>query len=128
MTPTSASQHLLQIELPDGARVSTKGESVALSLHRPGLQVTVTVPISVLEWSVEASDRASGAHVEDWCEYAGDDSTSLQKLDRNMADDVEKFVGRLLLGELRLADRGSSRIALEWKVDGVWEQAVPLKA
>jgi hypothetical protein len=128
MPPTAASRLLLQITLPDGARVSTKDEAVALSLHRAGLQVTVTVPISVLEWSVEASARASGARVEDWCDYAGYDPKSPQKLDDRMAEDVEKFVTRLLLSELRLADRGASRIALEWKTDGAWEQAVPLQA
>jgi hypothetical protein len=34
MTPTRASQALLERSLPVGARVSTKGEAVMLSVHR----------------------------------------------------------------------------------------------
>jgi hypothetical protein len=128
MQPTRASQRLLELALPAGARVHTKGEAVALSFHRAGLQVTVTVPISVLEWFVEASDRSSGASVEDWCDYEGYDSTPAEQLDREMADDVEKFVARLLRSELRIDKRGSSKVALEWKVGDAWEQAVPLMA
>lgn len=97
-----------------------------LSLHRAALQVTVTVPVSVLEWSVEASDRTSGARVEDWCDYEGYDSTSVDQLDRDMADDVEKFVSRLLSSELRLGNLGRSGVSLEWRVDEAWQQAVPL--
>jgi len=117
---------LLELDLPEGVRVSKKGEAVILSLHRAALQVTVTVPISVLEWSVEASDRASGASVEDWCNYEGGNAARLEQLDHEMARDVEKFVARLFGSELRMGDRGQSRVALEWKSNDVWEQAVPL--
>ena len=45
--------------------------------------------MSVLEWFVEAVDRSSGASVDDWCDDEGYDSTSAEKLDREMADDVD---------------------------------------
>jgi hypothetical protein len=93
MAPTLASQRLLEFTLPDGACVTKKGEAVELSLHRSALHVAVTVPIAVLEWFVEASDRSSGASVEDWRDYEGYDSTPAEQLDRDMADDVETFVG-----------------------------------
>ena len=128
MQATRASQRLLELQAPHGARVYKKGEAVEISLHRAGLQVTVTVPISVLEWFVEASDRTSGASVEDWCDYEGHDATHAEQLDLAMAEDVEKFVSQLLRSELRIDKRGSSKIALEWKVGDAWEQAVPLKA
>jgi hypothetical protein len=90
------------------------------------LHVAVTVAVTVLEWFVEASDRSSGASVEDWCDYEGYDSSAAEHLDRDMADDVETFVGRLLRSELRMAKRWSSGVVLEWKTSDVWEQAVPL--
>ena len=127
MTPTRASQHLLDRVLPVGARVSTKAQAVTLSLHRATLQVTVTVPVSVLEWTVEASDRSSGASVEDWCDYEGYEQSTVEQLDINMAADVEKFIDLLLRSELRLDERDRSRVTLEWKVGDAWLQAIPLK-
>jgi hypothetical protein len=126
MTPTLASQRLLELRLPDGARVATKGEAVELSLHRSSLHVAVTVPLTVREWFVTASDRTSGAKVEDWCEYDGYDASSAEQLDRDMAKDVVAFVEKLIGRELRLAARPDTHIALEWKVGETWEQAIPL--
>ena len=128
MTTTRASQALLERPLPVGARVSTKGEAVMLSVHRGTLQVTVTVPVAVFEWSVEASDRSSGASIEDWRDYGGNDRTPAQQLDLDMATDVEKFIDLLLRSELRLDVRDRSRVALEWKVGDSWAQAIPLIA
>jgi hypothetical protein len=108
--------------------VSTKGEAVILSVHRGTLQVTVTVPVAVFEWAVEASDRSTGASIEDWCDYEGYDRTRGEQLDQEMAADVEKFIDLLLRSELRLDVRDRSRVALEWKVGDKWEQAVPLGA
>lgn len=127
MTRTLASQRLLELTLPDGACVTREGEAVELSLRRSTLRVAVTVPATVLEWFVEASDRSSGASVQDWCDYEGYDSTPAAQLDRDMANDVETFVGRLLNSELRLDKRGSSNVVLEWKIGDVWEQAIPLR-
>jgi hypothetical protein len=117
---------LLELVLPEGARVQTKGDAVEFSLHRPALQVRVTVPVTALEWFVEASDRSSGARVEDWCDYEGYDTSSNEQLDRDMADDVGKFLEQLLRSELRMAKLGASKVVLEWKIGEVWEQAVPL--
>jgi hypothetical protein len=119
---------MLELGPADGVRVHEKGESVEVSIHRAGLHVTVTVPTAVLEWTVEATDRGTGASVEDWCDYAGYDATPGEQLDVAMADDVEKFVAQLLRSELRISKRDASKIALEWKVGEAWEQAVPLLA
>jgi hypothetical protein len=126
MKPTLASQRLLELTLPDGARVARKGEAVELSLYRSSLHVAVTVSLTVHEWFVEALDRTSGAKVEDWCDYDGYDPTTAEQLDRDMAHDVDTFVERLLERELRLAARHGTHVALEWKVGELWEQAVPL--
>jgi hypothetical protein len=126
MTPTLASRRLLELTLPDGAYVTRKGEALELSLHRSTLHVTVTVPVTVLEWFVQASDRLSGASVEDWCDYEGYDSMPAERLDRDMADDVETFIARLVNNELRMDQRGPSKVALQWKNGDVWEQAIPL--
>jgi hypothetical protein len=128
MTPSRASQRLLELGPIDGVRVHEKGESVEVSIHRAGLHVTVTVPTSVLEWTVEATDRGTGASVEDWRDYASNDATAADQLDVAMAADVEKFVAKLLRSELRIGKRGAAKIALEWKVGDAWEQAVPLLA
>ena len=126
MKTTLASQRLLELTLPDGARVARKGEAVELSLHRSGLHIAVSVPLTVREWSVEVLDRSSGARVEDWCDYDGYDTSAAEQLDRDMARDVDNFVERLLERELRLTARSGTRVALEWKVGELWEQAVPL--
>jgi hypothetical protein len=128
MTTTRASQRLLERTLPAGARVSTKGEAVVLSVHRGTLQVTVIVPIAVFEWSVEASNRSSGASIEDWCDYEGYDRTPAEQIDLDMSADVEKFVELLLRCELRLDARNRSKVALEWKVGDSWKQAIPMIA
>jgi hypothetical protein len=127
MARTLASQRLLELTPPDGACVTEKGEAVELSLRRSTLYVAVTVPVTVLEWFVEASDRSSGASVQDWCDYEGYDSTPVAQLDRDMADDVGTFVARLLNSELRLDRRGSSNVVLQWKIGDGWEQAIPLR-
>lgn len=124
--PTLASQRLLELNLPDGARVAKKGEAVELSLHRSSLHVAVTVSLTVHEWFVEALDRTSGAKAEDWCDYDGYDTSTAEQLERDMARDVESFVGKLLERELRLAAGQGTGVALEWKVGELWEQAVPL--
>src|SRR5688572_963521 len=128
MTPSRASRRMLELAPAEGVRVHEKGESVEVSIHRAGLHVTVTVPTAIQEWTVEATDRGTGASVEDWCDYAGDDATPAEQLDIAMADDVEKFVSTLLRSELRISKRGASGIVLEWKVGDVWEQAIPILA
>lgn len=126
-TLSLASRQLLELALPEGARVSSTREAVTLSLHSATLQVTLTVPSSLLEWSVAATDRRSGANVEDWCNYSANDVKAADQLDRDMAADVARFVASLLHSELRIAKRGAGDVVLEWKTDGQWRQAVPLK-
>jgi hypothetical protein len=125
MATSLASQRLIKLNAHDGVSVCPKGEAIVLSLSRPELLVVVTVPLEVLEWFVEASDPTNGSRVQDWCDYEGYDSTATEQLDRDMADDVEHFVDRLLRRELRLGKRGGDRISLEWKVGEAWRQAIP---
>jgi hypothetical protein len=125
MKSTLASQRLLELMLPDGARVAAKGEAVEFSLHRSGLHVAVTVPLHVREWFAEALDRTSGARVEDWCDYDGYDTSPADQRDLDMANDVGAFVEKLLSRELRLGACRGTRVALESKVGEAWEQAIP---
>src|SRR5262245_13438294 len=127
MASTRAAQFLERLARPEGAQVSREGEAIRLSIDRSPLQITVTVPVSALEWFVEAIDRSSGASVNDWCDYEGYDDSLNEQLDRDMAADVEKFVGQLLSRELRLQSRATGGIAVEWRVGDAWHQAIPLR-
>ena len=64
--------------------------------------------------------------MEDWSDYDGYDSSSAETLDAEMAEDVSRFVKRLLAGELRL--EAGHRAKLLWKTAGAWQQAVPFEA
>jgi hypothetical protein len=123
---TTASQRLLAMSLPANASVAERGDAVQLHVRRNELEVVVTVPKAVREWFVEATDATTGARTEDWCDYDGYDSTSPDRLDQDMANDVALFVQRLLSSDLRLEAKG--RAKLLWKLSGSWQQAVPLDA
>jgi hypothetical protein len=120
---TTASQRLLSMSLPASASVTERGEAVQLHVRHEALEVVVTVPKSVREWFVEATDSSTGARTEDWCDYDGYDTAST---DQNMADDVSRFVDRLLSSELKLETGRRNRLL--WKASGGWQQAVPLDA
>jgi hypothetical protein len=123
---TTASQRLLAMSLSASASVAEQGEAVQLRVNRNTLEVIVTVPTTVHEWFVEATDVATGARTEDWCDYDGYDASSIDRLDLDMAEDVSRFVQRLLSSELKL--ESGSRARLLWKVSDSWQQAVPLGA
>ncbi|HTU67508.1 MAG TPA: hypothetical protein VMF52_16280 [Steroidobacteraceae bacterium] len=114
------------MSLPSGATVTERGDAVRLRLKRGTLEVVVTVPKSVREWFVEATDASSGARTEDWCDYDGYDSTSEQSRDLEMAQDVALFVEGLLGRDLRFEVGRRSRLL--WNVADSWKQAVPLDA
>jgi hypothetical protein len=103
-----------------------RGEAVQLRVKHETLEVVVTVPVTVREWFVEATDVATGTRTEDWCDYDGYDSSSPERLDQDMAEDVSHFVHRLLGSELKLELGRRSRLL--WKVSDTWQQAVPLDA
>ena len=123
---TTASQRLLAMPLPANASLGERGEAVQLHVKHEQLEVVVTVPRTVREWFVEATDLATGTRAEDWCDYDGCDSTSPERLDLNMAEDVDHFVQRLLNSELKFEVSG--RAKLLWKISNSWQQAVPLDA
>lgn len=128
MPPTLASRQLLDLTPPEGACIASLEEATVFSLDRGGLRVTVTVPVGVLEWWAEATDSSSGVTVRDWLDYEGYDRTPWEELDREMADDVESFVGRLIASDIRLAERSRAQVALEWRSGDTWSQAIPLVA
>lgn len=123
---TTASQRLLAMSLPATASVATRGEAVQLHVKHVTLEVVVTVPMTVREWFVEATDVSTGTRTEDWCDYYGCDSSSAERLDHDMAEDVSRFVDKLLGSELKFELGGRSRLL--WKVHDIWQQAVPLDA
>ncbi|MBL8524151.1 MAG: hypothetical protein JNN20_10710 [Betaproteobacteria bacterium] len=123
---TVASQRLLSMSLPADALVAERGDAVQLHLRRNGLKVVVTVPKSVREWFVEATDATTGARTEDWCDYDGYDSTAPERLEQDMAEEVTLFVQRLLGSDLRFEVKGHAKLL--WKLSGTWQQAVPLAA
>lgn len=98
---------------------------VKLNIVRSGIALSVLIPKDVLEWWVEVNDTASGAMIEDWCDYAGYDATPARALSEDMRIDVLSFVENAVARPLRIVANG--RI-LEWNVGGVWLQAVPLSA
>jgi hypothetical protein len=121
---TTASQRLLKMSLPANASVAERGDAVQLHVRCYELEVLVTVPKLAREWFVEATDTTSGARTEDWCDYDGYESSSSERLDQDMADDVALFVQRLLNSDLKFETTG--RAKLLWKLSGSWHQAVPL--
>lgn len=112
------------MSLPEDASLAERGEAVLLKVKRGTLEVVVTVPRTVREWFVEATDVASGARAEDWCDYDGYDDSSEQSRDLDMAEDVSRFVERLLSRELKL--EVGRRSKLLWNDSASWRQAVPL--
>lgn len=114
------------MSLPADASVAELGDAVQLHVRRNELEVVVTVPKTVREWFVEATDATTGARTEDWCDYDGYDSTAPERLDQDMAEEVALFVQRLLDSDLRLEVKG--RVKLLWKLSDTWQQAVPLNA
>ena len=112
------------MSLPLDALVEEKGDAVRLHVKRGTLDVVVTVPRTAREWFVEATDAATGARIEDWCDYDGYDSASEQSRDLHMAEEVARFVERLCGRELRLESGHRNRLL--WNVASTWQQAVPL--
>jgi len=104
--------------------VTERGDAVQLHVRRNELEIVVTVPKTVREWFVEATDASTGARTEDWCDYDGYDSSTPERLDLTMAEDVALFVHRLLTSDLRFEVEG--RAKLLWKLADSWQQAVPL--
>lgn len=106
-----------------GVTLSETPGHVKLNIVRSGISLSVLIPKAVLEWWVEVSDVASGAKIEDWCDYAGYDATSTQTLSEDMRTDVLSFLENAVARPLRTVADGR---VLEWNVGGDWLQAIPL--
>jgi hypothetical protein len=122
MGTTRATEFLQSLKQSSGVTVAKRGEALELCVVRGDIRVTVTVPFNVREWFVDVVGPAMTAKIDDWCDYDGYDDSSAESLDSDMANDVMKFVDRLLKRELRIADGES----LEWLVNNDWHRAVPL--
>ena len=96
---------------------------VRLNIVRSDVAVSVLIPRVVMEWWVEVIDTSRGSRIEDWCDYAGYDTTPEQDLSEDMRTDVVRFVENILARPLRIA--GDGRV-LEWHAGRDWVQAVPL--
>jgi len=93
------------------------------------LTITITVPLQVFEWYVDAKGDGTGLEAHDWYDYAGYESDGNEDLDHAMAEDLTRFLENVLTRPLRMREPGSRlRAALDWQTDGSWKQCVPLKA
>lgn len=108
-----------------GVTLSETPGHVKLNIVRLGIAMSVLIPRDVLEWWVAVSDIASGAKIEDWCDYTGYDATSTQALSEDMRTEVLSFLENAVARPLRIVAHGR---VLEWNVGGDWLQAVPLSA
>jgi len=110
--------------------VYRSGEAHVIEFGRQNISVKVTVPDEVLEWFVDV--HQSGQLVaQDWCDYCGYDQTPIEDLTRDMAEEVDQFLARLLATKLRVTQRdktwifGRKKSILESLDGGGWRQAVP---
>ena len=81
-------------------------------------------------WFADAQFLVSGSKASDWCDYEGYGTTPIAELEHDMAEDVVSFVNQLIERDLRYAvdSRHAAKGALEWLVDGQWQQAIPFVA
>src|SRR5215217_6625548 len=77
---------------------------VRLNVVRPEVSVAILIPRTVLEWWVEIIDRSTGNKIEDWCDYAGYDSTGRRELSESMRADVVRFIENVLARPLRFPE------------------------
>ena len=106
-----------------GVTLSEAPGHVKLNIVRPGILLSVLIPRDVLEWWIEVSDMASGAKVEDWCDYAGYDASTKQEPSEDMRTDVLRFIENVVARPRRVTQDGH---VLQWHIGGDWCQAVPL--
>jgi hypothetical protein len=107
----------------------TRGHALELEVIRQEIEVTVTVPESVLEWFVSVRSLKTGSSCSDWIDYEGYNNSSVSENEQEMCDDVMSFVTQLLERDLRYvvaSESPSPRV--DWLVDHEWRQAVPLTA
>ncbi len=111
-----------------GASVRELGSATVLTVKRNDCMVEITVPHEVLEWFVSAGQVESDRNVQDWCDYTGYDSTSMDSLADDMADDLRAFICALLERPIRFASTKKllrTRNTLEWLTSSGWERAIP---
>jgi hypothetical protein len=87
----------------------------------PDYLFRLTVPFGDLHWYAEALPvNAGGTIWSEWNEYQplGDDTP--EDLATAMVDDVELFISRLMLLDVREAEEDGAAV-LQWNLDGVWQ-------
>jgi hypothetical protein len=105
-----------------GVTITDTTEHVQLRIERAEISVSVIVPRSVLEFSIEVHDAGGVCLIEDWLDYAGYDAIPAEELAEEMRAEVLLFAERLLGRSLRVSTSGDS---LEWQSGERWLQAVP---
>lgn len=105
--------------LPD-VGVSSETDSLRLDAARCGLEISIVVPWSALEFVVEVTDGTR--KIRDRLDYAGYDAVPPDQLADEMRADVLLFAERLLSRVLRIADLDD---CVEWQVGDRWLPAVP---
>jgi hypothetical protein len=103
--------------------MSEADEHVQLRISRAHFSISVVVPKSVLEFSIDVCDLEGGLLVHDWLDYAGYDATPEPQLAEEMRVEVATLVERLTVRNLRLVRGG--RNSLEWQTGDRWLQAIP---
>ena len=139
------SEVLSQFSARSGVSLKSCESQSILEISRGGLRIEITVPKSdVLIWYINIFDGELLA-VEEWCDYEGYDETPKERLAVTMSSDIETFIVGILNLNLRLTTRPPTKIGmlwsklklqigmqskkekvLEWQIDGVWQEAVPL--
>ena len=124
--PTLAFQGLRRFGDHQEVLLRTHGQALELRVIRQEIEVTVTLPESVLEWFVHVRSLKTGSSCSDWIDYQRYDNGSVAENEQEMCDDVMSFVTQLLARDLRYVEAPESPSRLEWLVDQGWQQAVPL--
>jgi hypothetical protein len=104
-----------------GVTIEDSAEQVELHIARSGIGVSIAVPRSALQFSIEVRDARGTRLIEDRLDYSCYDAAPEQRLADEMRAEVLQFLERLLIRSLRMTNTG----ILEWQSGGRWLQAVP---
>ena len=130
MVENHESQRVLQSyarKAKDSSLVEDRDETKFV-IERDGLRITITVPRSVQEWFVDVEELATGLRLRDWCDYAGYEPRTVVDQRRDMAEDLDGFLAKIISSPLRVRRlRPEQQVCVvEWRLDATWQQAVPM--
>lgn len=98
-----------------------------LVMRKNKLTFTITLAGKVMEWYVDVKDDESGLEAHDWYDYGGYEPIQSEAIDRDMANDLLRFLQAIVERPLRFrtVDLRKRRGALDWKDGSIWKQLVP---